>query len=131
MILDGLVLHPTDHGCAERCFTGDVEHPKALLPERDDVAASILCGLVLEYFCAASDLGHVAGLGIDSHDSKTFVSLQYGLEQHPITGFKNVEWQQLLWKQHDVRQGEQGKLPDGKIEHGRRAKCLRILGRRI
>ena len=76
---------------------------------------------MLEHFCAAADLGHLAVFGIDPHDPESFVGLQNGLEQHPIAGFKNMQRQQLLRKQNDVRQGEQGKLPDGKIGHGRRS----------
>jgi hypothetical protein len=31
-----------------------------------------------------------------------------------------MKGQKLLWEQHDVRQGKQGKFPDRIIRHGRR-----------
>ena len=86
----------------------------------ETVAAAVFSGLVLQHLRTTSDFGHLTVVWIDSDDSKTFVGLENRLEQHPVAGFKNVQRQKLLREKHDVRQGEQGKFPDGKIGHGRR-----------
>ena len=75
---------------------------------------------MLKHLSAATNLGHFAVLRVDANNAEALVGLQNRLKKHPITRFKNVQRQELLREQHDVRQGEQGKLPHRKIGHERR-----------
>ena len=116
-IVDWLVLDPTHHGGAIGRLSDHIEDSKALLAEGDDVAATVISGLVLEHFRAATDRGHGLADWIPAHHAETAIIFKHALQHHSVPRLEDVQRQNVPRKQHNIRQREEGQLSDGQISH--------------
>ena len=98
VFLDWFILQPAHQGNGEGGLAHDVEHPKALLPHGDQIAAVVILGLALEYFGAATDFGHFLAFRVPAHHTKATVAIEHRLEHHPVAVLKYVEGEHLLGK---------------------------------